>query len=253
MLAPERKTMKVDGVFGYSSGSYFYGEGVSRFSWFGKKYAGVDPETGLASFYKNTYVVDENGTQVLGEDGYPIVNGTETTTNFNDASDYIIGDVLPDVYGGFGTSVSWKGFDFSADFTYQIGGKVYDGTYAGLMSLDKGYGIHEDMLNAWSPENTGSDIPRMVYNDSYMAASSDRFLTDASYLSLQNVTLGYTLPKSITMKFGVDKLRLYVVGDNLWVWAKRKGLDPRQSITGSASSALYSSIRTISGGISVTF
>ena len=252
-LAETRKTMKVDGVYGYSSSSFFYGEGVSRYSYFGKKYAGVDPETGKALFFKNTYLLDENGTQVIGEDGFPIVNGRETTDDYQQASDYILGDVLPDVYGGFGTSLTWKGFDFSADFTYQIGGKVYDGTYAGLMSLDQGYGIHEDMLNAWSVDNPNSNIPRMNFNDSYMAASSDRFLTDASFLSIQNVTLGYTLPKSFSMKFGVEKLRVYVVGDNLWFWSKRKGLDPRQSITGGASSALYSSIRTISGGISVTF
>ncbi|MBQ8736879.1 MAG: SusC/RagA family protein, partial [Bacteroidaceae bacterium] len=155
--------------------------------------------------------------------------------------------------GGFGTSFDIFGFDLSVDFTYQLGGYVYDGTYASLMSLDQGFGIHEDMLNAWSPENAGSNIPRMTYNDSYMASTSDRFLTDASFLSLQNVTLGYTLPKSFTTKFGVEKLRLYVVGDNLWVWSKRKGLDPRQSATGDASSALYSSIRTISGGVSITF
>lgn len=268
MLAPERRTMKVDGHYGYSSGSYFYGEGLSMYSRFGKKYAGVysentwqmtedeayDPsKAGLSMFFKNTYEVDANGAQLKGEDGFPIENGQVATTAYNDASDYVLGDVLPEVYGGFGTSFDIFGFDLSVDFTYQLGGYVYDGTYASLMSLDQGFGIHEDMLNAWSPENTGSNIPRMTFNDSYMASNSDRFLTDASFLSLQNVTLGYTLPKSFTTKFGVEKLRLYVVGDNLWVWSKRKGLDPRQSATGSASSALYSSIRTISGGVSITF
>ena len=139
------------------------------------------------------------------------------------------------------------------DFTFQIVGKVYDSTYASLMDLTQGYSIHVDMLNAWSADNLGSNIPRMQYNDTYMASSSDRFLTSASYLSLQNVTIGYTLPKSWTSKVGLQGLRLYVVGDNLWTWSKRQGLDPRQTITGSSSSDFYSSVRTISGGITVTF
>ena len=86
-----------------------------------------------------------------------------------------------------------------------------------------------------------------------MASTSDRWLTNASYLTLANITLGYTLPTSLTSKIGVQKLRIYAVGDNLYTWSKRKGLDPRQSITGGSSGTYYSTIRSISGGISVTF
>ena len=60
------------------------------------------------------------------------------------------------------------------------------------------------------------------------------------------------MPKSLTMKIGVQKLRLYFVADNVWVWSKRQGLDPRQSITGSNSNQYYSSIRSLSGGLSIT-
>lgn len=260
-LAPERKLNYVDGVEGFASGTNFYGEGVSIYTFYLPKYAGVyyneenpnDPDNGKAQYYRNVYKVDENGNQVLDAKGHPIVTGRETTTVYSEADQYLCGDALPDVYGGFGTSLSWKGFDFSVDFTYQLGGLVYDSTYAGLMNLTQGYGIHVDMLNAWSLNNTGSNIPRMQFNDVNMASSSDRFLTSASYLSLQNVTIGYTLPKSWTSKIGLQGLRFYVVGDNLWTWSKRQGLDPRQSITGSASADHYSSVRTISGGLTVTF
>ena len=57
----------------------------------------------------------------------------------------------------------------------------------------------------------------------------------------------------MTSKVGIGKLRVYLTATNLWLWSKRQGLDPRQSITGGASSAYYSAMRTISGGISVTF
>ena len=72
-----------------------------------------------------------------------------------------------------------------------------------------GNNYHHDLLNSWTPENSGSNIPRFAYNDSNQAAVSDRFLTSASYLNIQNITLGYTLPKRITRKFLVENLRIY--------------------------------------------
>jgi len=161
------------------------------------------------------------------------------------------------VYGGFGTSLSYKGFDLSIDFTYQLGGQVYDSDYASMMSSPtasgKGTNFHADLLNAWTPENTSSNIPRFQFGDQYTAASSDRFLTSASYLSLQNINLGYTLPSSVTRKIDVEKIRIYVTADNIWYWSKRQGLDPRQSISGSITNSYYAPMRTISGGITLTF
>ena len=121
------------------------------------------------------------------------------------------------------------------------------------MNLSRGAAIHADILDAWTPSNTGSDIPRMNFNDRYMSATSDRFLTSGSYLNVQNITLGYTLPKSILEPIHLTNVRVYVSGDNIWLFSKRKGLDPRQSLSGSISNQWYSPIRSISGGISVTF
>ena len=243
-LPEERKTMVVDGVPGYSSGSYYYGEGEPLYTYRLQKYAGVN-ENGESMWYMN--VTDKDGN----------VTGVTTTTNYADADYYLCGTALPDVYGGFGTSLSYKGLDFSIDFTYQLGGQVYDGDYAAMMSSptasNKGSNFHADLLNAWSPENTGSNIPRFQFGDQYTAGSSDRFLTSASYLSLQNINLGYTLPSSITKKLQIEKVRVYVTADNIWYWSKRQGLDPRQSITGSTTNSYYSPMRTISGGITLTF
>ena len=86
-----------------------------------------------------------------------------------------------------------------------------------------------------------------------MNAHTDRFLTNASYLTLSNITLGYTLPTQWMQTVGLQKVRVYMVADNIWTWSKRQGLDPRQSITGGSSNSVYRPIRTISGGITVTF
>ncbi|MBW9203232.1 TonB-dependent receptor [Bacteroidales bacterium SW292] len=243
-LPEERKTMVVDGVPGYSSSNYYYGEGEPLYTYRLKRYAGV-AEDGQPLYYMN--VTDNDGN----------VTGRATTTNYDDADYYLCGTALPDVYGGFGTSLSYKGFDLSIDFTYQLGGQVYDSDYASMMSSPtasgKGTNFHADLLNAWTPENTSSNIPRFQFGDQYTAASSDRFLTSASYLSLQNINLGYTLPSSVTRKIDVEKIRIYVTADNIWYWSKRQGLDPRQSISGSITNSYYAPMRTISGGITLTF
>ena len=269
-LPEERRTQKywdIDGkeYNGFSSGSYYYTEGLSAYSYMTRKFAGLN-EDGESLWYKNVYKTekDENGNDKLDangnkiyvkdEKGHNILDNITTTNNYSEADDYIIGDIMPDVYGGFGTSLNFKGLDVSADFTYQLGGKVYDSTYASLMGIGStGQALHKDLFNAWSPENKDTDIPRLQYNDRYMNGASDRFLTSANYLALQNVTVGYTLPKNFTQKFHVQKLRIYFVGDNLWVWSKRKGLDPRMVLAGAVNNTYYSAIRTLSAGVNVTF
>ena len=238
-LADEHKTTTVDGVEGYENGNMFIGEGIPLYTYELVQYAGVN-ENGESLFYVDG--TDENG------------NPTRTTTtNPNNATKHLCGTALPDVYGGFGTELTWKGLDFSANFSYQLGGQVYDSDYASSMSANKGHAFHVDLLNAWSTENPTSNIPLLQYNDSYTNASSDRWLTSASYLCLQNITLGYTLPARWCRALGMEKLRIYATADNVWLWSKRQGLDPRQSISGSVTSAYYAPMRTISGGITLTF
>ena len=116
-----------------------------------------------------------------------------------------------------------------------------------------GKNYHKDILKAWSPENTGSDIPRWQYGDQYSAATSDRFLVNASYLNFQNAQIGYTFPEKLTKRFKVSRLRLYAACDNIIYWSYRRGLDPRQSLTGGTNNAVNSPVRTLSGGINITF
>lgn len=236
-----------DPVKGYSSSNYFYGEGESMYTFYTYKYAGVNKENGKALYYQ--YVRDKNGNPT-GE--------ITTTDNYSMADRFLVGSALAPVYGGFSTQFTYRDFDLSLAFNYQIGGKVYDSGYAALMgspySTDgKGFNIHADILNAWTPENRDSDIPRYYYGDQYNNQTSDRFLTDASYLSLENINFGYTLPTKLVRKAYLSKVRVYLACDNVWVWSKRQGLDPRQSFTGGSNNTYYAPIRTISGGLTVEF
>jgi hypothetical protein len=244
MLPEERKTREVEGYKGYANGTSFIGEGLPLHTFYMYKYAGVDSETGNPLWWKD--VTDENGNVTR-----------EKTASYASATQYLCGDPTPDLYGGFGTSVDFFGFDASVAFTYSIGGLSYDSGYAGFMASPTGTSVggnyHRDLLNAWSEDNKSSNIPRLQYGDEYSVATSDRFLVDASYLNIQNITIGYTLPQNITRKFLVSKLRVYVVCDNVWYWSRRKGFDPRYSFSGGTNNVSYSPIRTISGGINVTF
>ena len=250
MLDPDKKTSTeytADGkaYSGYTNGSFFIGEDLSMFTWRLKEYAGVDPNTGESLWYKN--VTDESGAIV----------GRETTNQWGEADYYITEETtLPKVYGGFGTSLKVYGVDFAINFTYQLGGKQYDGGYAYFMSSPSGStgsNFHKDLLNAWTPENPNSNIPRFQLNDTYTAGQSTRFLTSASYLNIQNINVGYTLPSKWTKKLAIESLRLYMSAENVFYWSKRKGFDPRQSFSATTNSTYYSPMRTISGGVTFTF
>lgn len=235
----DNKKAVLDGHNGYTSGNYFYGEGLSIYTWRLPKYAGVDNE-GNSMWYKT----EANG-------------NITTTTNYEDVSYYACGDPTPDIYGGFGTSLSYKGFDFNINFSFSLGGKVFDYGYQSLMHSPNaqlaGQNFHKDVLNAWSKDNADSNIPRFQFGDIYQNATSDRFLISGSYLSLNGVNLGYSLPRNLIGKWGLSKLRVYVSADNVNLWSKRKGLDPRTSYAGSPGTENYSFSRTISGGVTLSF
>ena len=233
-------------LHGRQSGSRFFAEGESIYTFYIPTYAGVDKATGKSLWY--TY--DDNGKRVTTDD-YTIAdaNGRE-----------LQGTATPDLYGGFNTVFSFYGVDISANFAYQIGGQALDQGYqlftGSPYAASAGQPMHRDLKNAWTPENPNSNIPRLQYGDQYSSATSSRYLIDASYLNIQNITVGYTLPSKITRKFLVEKLRIYATADNVWLFSKRKGFDPRQAMGGITSGYgpyYYAPIRTISGGISITF
>jgi TonB-linked SusC/RagA family outer membrane protein len=232
---------------GFTESSMWFEVGGPLFNAFRPKYAGVNSE-GLA-----TYWIDDN---LEGSTNKPGKEYSRTTTNVNEASRYALGSLLPKLSGGFSTMLRVYGFDLSATFDYQVGGKIYDSRYQNLMApsetaSDAGSTFHVDYARAWSPNNTSSHIPRWQYGDSYSAASSDRFLINAGYLNLQSVTVGYTLPKRLIKD--VSKLRIYITGENLGFLSARKGLDPRYSYSANSSVSVYSPVRNISGGIQLTF
>ena len=231
---------------GYQSGLYWRKLGGSLYDFYVKEYAGVDPENGKPLY--NKYLTDENGNET-GE--------IELVSDIAQASYRQTGkSSIPDFVGGFSTTVEAYGFDLTVQTAFQLGGYVYDSNYAGLMnSGDAGQNFHKDMFNRWTPSNTNTNIPALGYQIQTQSINQgnyvDFYLTDASYFSLRNITLGYTLPKNLLKKAGIEKLRVYLTGDNVWLQSKRKGLDPRMYFDGSTKLG-YSAVSTYSIGLNLT-
>ncbi|MCM1451326.1 MAG: TonB-dependent receptor [Clostridium sp.] len=284
VTAPSNKVLKLDPSIlnedgEWISGSRIFQIGKSMYQSYLVEYCGVGQED-TEAYVKNP-VKDALG-NVIGysydpynvaglalyraskphynEDG--VENGKEEylTPDYNEAYNTnrkATGNLMPKVYGGFGTSVKAYGFDLSLSFAYQAGGRITDTSYRGFMhsGSETGHAWHKDVMNAWTPTNTNTDVPALYASGGaykYANAAGTRWLTSSNYVSLNNITFGYTLPSKLTKKFSLQSVRFYGVAENVALWSRRKGLDPRQGFVSSENST-YSPMRTISGGVRVDF
>jgi TonB-linked SusC/RagA family outer membrane protein len=265
----ESLTTDENGKRYYISGSRMYKEGASMYNLYLRKFVGVN-SVGESLWTMSAQDIENQRNSIREQNAADPVAlqrametfektlfNEETATNtFAYASRYEMGNVMPTAYGGFGASVEAYGFDLSVQFAYQMGGRIMDYTYQDLMhsgtTSDLGQNWHKDILNAWTPENSSSNIPRLNSNDTYGNGISDRFVVSSNFLNLQNITLGYTLPKNLTNRLQVSNVRVYCAADNLKLWSARKGLDPRQGYVYSEGN-YYSPMMTISGGVKITF
>ncbi|OAV73776.1 Outer membrane cobalamin receptor protein, SusC/RagA family [Bacteroidales bacterium Barb7] len=218
-------------------------EGGSVYDFYIKEWAGVDPETGKATWYKDEK--DANG-NVIGR--VPTSLQTEATL-------YNQGSSLPDLYGGIANSFSYKGFDFSFLLSYSIGGKIFDGDQPMVTHLGNQYGRTwtKEALNRWTPENRNTDYPRLtIISDTWNTIPSTRFLYDASYARLKNINFSYSLPKSWLSTVKLNDVKLHLTGENLLTFFGHKGLDPEQTVSGSTYYR-YPAQKTYSLGIDVSF
>jgi TonB-linked SusC/RagA family outer membrane protein len=218
--------------------------GHSRYEFWLRDFYGVDPTNGAALYRAKAWVPAT--TKVIGK-------GDTVTTDHNNALLHYAGRSIPDFFGSLISSFNFKGFGLSFQFNYQVGGKVYDDTYAALMHTGNyGYAQHKDILKRWQKPGDIADIPRLdAGRNAIFNALSDRWLIDASYLTLQNITFSYNLPASVAAKAHLQSVRFYVTGENVYMFTKRQGLNPIQNFTG-VTSNVYVPSRNITAGINMT-
>lgn len=224
------------------SGNYIKRVGGSVHDFFLVEWAGVNPETGLPQWYKT----DEDKNRVITT----VYSEADNTNSKIEA-----GSALPDLVGGFSSALQFRNFELSALFAYSLGGKIYNADKLVIMhnGSTAGRSLSTEMLNRWTTENTNTDVPRMqTTNGSAWTSASTRFLIDADYLRLKNLTLGYNVPHLLLRKANIDALKFYVQAENILTLFGEQGIDPEQTVSG-ATYYRYPAMKTISLGFNVTF
>lgn len=253
---------------GIINGTKRYLEGHGIYDFWMYQYVGVDQMTGNSLYLPNLdeYYVGEPmpGKKALPSDYLVKIGDQYYTTYTTYAKKDWSGSAIPKVYGSFSTALSYKNFDLNALFTYAIGGKTLDYSYQSLMSVTSNpNAIHRDILKSWSgvPEGMTETSPNRIDPEgipvidydrsSKNNATSTRFLQDASYLVVKNVTLAYNLPKPFVKKLDLSNIAVNLSIENLATLTGLKGMNPQQSFSGTNNNAFVTA-RVYSLGISVS-
>ncbi|WP_214225174.1 TonB-dependent receptor [Pedobacter sp. B4-66] len=200
--------------------------------------------------YKQLYV-DKNTGDAVFED----VNGDGKIT----ADDrQIVGNTWPKFFGGFNNTLNYKGFDLGIFFTYSYGNQIWNhnrmlGETGG--TLDANRVLLASQLDRWTTPGQITNTPKLTAAN-YSRQENSRFLEDGSFLRLRSLTVGYVLPKALTKKAKIDKLRIYLTGSNLLLFTKYTGADPESNLgTGNIQGYDYGTPpqpRTIQLGLNLT-
>ncbi len=216
--------------------------GQSMYDYWLRDFYGVDPATGRELYYANPAVSDATA--------FTNANGDVVTPTASSALYRYVGTAIPDFYGSLNNAFSYKNFSLSFLVMFQKGGKAFDSDYQSLMyNGSYGRALHVDALNRWQNPGDVTNVP--ARNTGTTMYDSDRWLIDASSLSLRTTSLTYTLPQNIAKKAGASRAQCFVTGENLFILSRRKGLDPTQSFTG-VSSYTYAPTRVVTLGVNVT-
>ncbi len=243
--------------------------GRSMYDFYMREWAGVNAQTGAAQWV--VHYVDANGDgkfntgeQIGSLHDYKVLNpdaviSEDVTENYAQATQKFVGkSAIPKFSGAFNLNAGYKGFFVGAQMLYSFGGYAYDGAYAGLMGNGQvgGNNWHKDIYNRWQNAGDITDTPRLTSNrtgDTNYTARSTRFLTKADYLVLNNVTIGYTVPKTLIENMGISNLQLTLTGDNLWLKSERDGFNPSTNEIGSSDTYRYSPLSTLTMGVKFNF
>lgn len=196
----------------------------------------------------------------LNGDG-KVNSGQNTLANPGDMK--ILGNTTPRYKYGIFLDAAYKGFDFSVFFQgvgkrdYRLDGAYFWGASGLGMWQAAGFKEHWDF---WRPEgdvlgaNTNAYYPKVMFGDSRNTQSQSKYIQDASYIRMKNIQLGYTLPRALTQKARINKVRVYISGDNLWTKSKISGVFDPETLGGEwGAGKLYPLQKTISFGMNVNF
>lgn len=213
------------------------------------EYAGVDPDNGDALYFINT----------LNDDG---TLNKETTNDVSQAKRIVIGNPFPEYQIGFNSTMKVKNFDFAFILQGEFGASVFD--QAGKFTSGNAQFFDNqtvDQLNRWQNPGDITDVPQARLNDENGQADSTRYLEDADFIRLRNLTFGYTIDPSLSDKFYLDKVRFYFSGLNLFTLTDYDGYDPQSTADFNGNSGVRSGVsfysappaKTYTFGVNIEF
>lgn len=217
---------------------------------YGYKTAGIFQNVAEVANYKNAKGEQIQPDAVPGDVRFVDVDGDGKITAADRTK---IGKGMPDWTYGLTIGADWNGIDFMVLFQGTAGNDIYDATRRTDVSPAN---LPSYMLNRWTGEGTSNKYPRHVVGDGKNWQSSDLYVTDGSYFRLKNIQLGYTLPKALTNKIFIDRLRVFVGAENLLTLTKYAGFDPEISSGGTSLGVdygVYPQSRTFNFGANISF
>ena len=212
---------------------YIMREGETINALYGYRYAGVNPANGNPMYYKadNTIIQGniENSQYYEYNAANPGELGKPSDLTVEDKA--ILGNSIPTWFGGWDNTVTWKNFDFNLFLRFSGGNNVANVTRRDLLN-QQFLNNSAEILGRWqSPENPGDgQTPMLWYGRANFinleGNGLDRWVEDGSFLKLQNLAIGYTLPVKLCRSLFIEKARVYLQGQNLITLTGYSGLDP---------------------------
>ena len=200
--------------------------------------------------------MDNYATQVGAEPGdikfADIDNGTGNGV-INEDDRTIIGYAQPKFIASLNNTLRYKGFDLSFFLQSVYGNSIFNVTKVDMTSMSTICNQYSSVLDRWTGPGTSNTVPRAVYGDpNNNTRPSTRYIEDGSYLRLKNLTLGYSLPERAARKVGLNGLRVYLEGTNLFTLTSYSGFDPEVGVS-SIDWGTYPVTRTVSLGLDLKF
>lgn len=190
-----------------------------------------------------------------GDRRYVDINGDGTITQAGDRT--IIGSAQPRFLGGFTNNFSYRNFDLSIFFQGSYGNKVFNVNRQQLESLSGQQNASITALDRWTPERPSNVIHRPYEDPS--TVNTDRYVENASFLRLKNITFGYNLPEKLTSRIKLNRVRIYASAQNFLTWTNYSGYDPevnrneQSTITQGIDNSVYPVSKSYQAGLSISF
>ncbi len=205
--------------------------------------------------FQNQQEVDSYATQVAGGTAPGDIRFLDLDNNgvINADDRTFIGNPSPKWSFSMNNSFTYKDFDLQIFLQGVAGNNIYNANRIWQESMSVPQNQTVKVLDRWTGEGTSHSVPRAVYSDpNQNTRHSDRFIENGSYLRLKNLTLGYTLPRSLSQKAYLQTLRVYVSCQNLFTLTRYSGFDPEVDVSG-VDLSTYPVTRTVSFGVNVKF